>query len=444
MSAPATPRRSGAARLWTHRNFMTLWTGQTISETGSAVSILAVPLIAVAVLNASTFSVSLLQAAGTAAFLFVALPAGVVVDRLRKRRLMVVCNLIRAAAMGSIPLAYAAHVLSMAQLWAVAALCSVCSVFFELAYQCYLPVLVRPEQLLDANGKLNTTGTVAQVAGIGVGGVLVSAFGAARTVAIDAISFLASAVSLLLIRWREPVPERPAAGQPRPRLRNEVTAGLAFVFRHPVLRKIVAANATVNIFSQMVYALCVIYLVRVLKLNPAMIAVQLALGTAGGIVGGLTSGWLARRIGTARIIWLSLLGLGWTLLLVPLARPGGWIALYTVGMTGFGALCALYNAAQVSYRQRVCPPELLGRLTAAVRWIVWGALPVGALLGGALGTWLGVRETLWIAGIGVWSSGLWVYFSPLRHMRNFEMDEAPTKAESAEERVPVAATGSGD
>ncbi|WP_435207311.1 MFS transporter [Micromonospora sp. bgisy143] len=413
-TAPATPS------LWRHRDFMTLWTGQTLSETGSAVSTLAVPLIAVSVLNASTFSVSLLQAAGMAAYLLVALPAGVIVDRMRKRRLMVLCNLLRAVAMATIPVAFFAGQLTMAQLWLVAALCSVCSVFFEVAYQCYLPTVVRSDQLLDANGKLSTTYSVAQVAGIGLGGGLVALFGAARTVLIDAASFAVSAVSLLLIRRSEP--ELTAPEGPRPRLREEISAGLAFAFRHPVLRKIVAASGTLNVFSQVIYALSVIYLVRVLKLTPAEVAVQLALGTAGGIAGGLASGRLARRVGTARIIWVSLLGLGWTMLLVPLAEPGWRVAFYTVGMTGFAALCAIYNAAQISYRQQMCPPELLGRLTAGVRWIVWGALPIGAVLGGALGTWLGVRETLVIAALGVWASGLWVYFSPLRGMRDF----APT------------------
>jgi MFS family permease len=418
-AAPGAVESTGRLpSLWRQRDFMTLWTGQTLSETGSAVSTLAMPLLAVTVLGASTFQVSVLQAAGMAAYLVIAVPAGAIVDRLRKRRLMVLCNTLRALAMATVPVVYFAGHLTMFQLWIVAALCSVCSVFFEVAYQCLLPMLVAKEQLLDANGKLSTTYSVSQVAGIAVGGALVSLFGAARAVLIDAVSFLVSAGSLMLVRAREPEPARPSreAGES---LRTELTAGLAYVFGHPVMRKILAASFTLNIFSQMIYALSVVFLVRDLNLSAGMVSVQLALGTAGGIAGGLASGRIARWAGTARIVWLSLLGLGWTMLLVPLAQPGWRIGFYTVGMTGFAALCAIYNAAQISYRQRVTPPELLGRVTAAVRWIVWGALPVGAVLGGVLGTLLGVRETLWISGLGVWASGLWVFYSPLRRMRDF-------------------------
>jgi MFS family permease len=404
--------------LWRHRDFMTLWTGQTLSETGSAVSTLAMPLLAVTVLGATTFQVGVLQAAGMVAYLVIAVPAGAIVDRLRKRRLMVLSNLLRALAMATVPIVYFAGHLTIAQLWIVAALCSVCSVFFEVAYQCYLPMLVPKEQLLDANGKLSTTYSVSQVAGMAVGGGLVSLFGAARAVFIDAVSFLVSAVSLVLVRFREPELVRPDRVEGES-LRAELTAGLAFVFRHPVLRNILAASFTLNIFSQMIYALSVVFLVRDLGLSPALVSVQLALGTVGGIAGGLAAGRIARRVGTARIVWLSLLGLGWTMLLVPLARPGWTTVCYTVGMTGFAALCAIYNSAQISYRQRVTPPELLGRVTAAVRWIVWGALPVGAVLGGVLATFIGVRSTLWVSAIGVWASGLWVYFSPLRRMRDF-------------------------
>jgi MFS family permease len=430
---PSPARRDPG--LWQHRNFMTLWAGQALNETGSAVSSIAVPLTAVAVLNASTLAVGLLQAAQMAPYLLVALPAGMAVDRLRKRRLMVLCDVVSAVLMATIPVAYLLGLLTMAQLWAVALLCGVTSVFFDVAYQCYVAMLVRPEQLMDANGKLSTSYGVSEVTGIGAGGVLASAVGAARAVGLDAASFIVGAVSLLLIRHHETRPSRPARAG-RQRLRGEFTAGLAFVARDRVLRKIVAATTTLNVFSQMIYALSVIYLVRVLHLGSAMVALQLALGAAGAILGGAVAGRLSGWVGTARIIWVSLLGLSWTMLLVPLARPGGSVVLYSIGMSGFAASCSIYNAAQVSYRTRVCPPEMLGRMTAAIRWIIWGALPIGALLGGLLGTHLGIRDTLWIAAAGVWASGFLVLFSPLRAMRDFDHGPAPVTAIETEDSPP--------
>jgi hypothetical protein len=254
---------------------MMLWVGQSISEIGSAVTIVALPFAAIVILHATTFEVGLLAAAGTACFLFVALPAGLVVDRVAKRRLMIVCDASRMLLLGSVVVAAALGALTLIQLYAVAVLTGLATVFFDVAYQSYVPSLIERERLHDGNGKLGATQAFAQVAGPGLGGAL---FGLLRAgaMAADAISYGVSTVTLLLIRAREPRIDRSAkqaavaAGRTGlAGLRTELFAGLAFVFRHPVLRKIAACTATANLFGSMSGALEILFLLRVLHAKPA-------------------------------------------------------------------------------------------------------------------------------------------------------------------------------
>ena len=442
-SVPRERRRS----LWRHRDFMLLWTGQSVSEIGSAVTIVALPFAAVVLLHATTFQVGLLTAAGTACFLLVALPAGLVVDRVAKRRLMIVCDASRTLILGSVVVAAALGMLTMAQLYVVALLAGLATVFFDVAYQSYVPSLIAREQLHDGNGKLGATQAFSQVAGPGLGGAL---FGLlkAGALAADAISFAISTVTLLLIRASEPRPARPArdtggasktaatrknrlarknrAAKPERAarrnglrdLRRELFAGLAFVSKHPVLRKIAACTGTANLFGAMSGALLIIFLVRLLAVSPQEAGLLFSIGSLGGIVGGVISGRLTRWIGSARIIWFSVGVFGLIPILLPLTEPGPRLVLFPISLFGLTFVVVVYNIAQLSYRQLITPPELLGRMNAAMRWIVWGTLPLGGLLGGVLGGALGVRPTLWIAVAGEWSAALWVFFSPLRRMRD--------------------------
>ncbi|MEU6466609.1 MFS transporter [Streptomyces sp. NPDC046976] len=347
------------------RDFLLLWGGQTVSETGSAVTQVALPLVAVVALGASTFDVGLLTAATTVAFAVIALPAGALVDRGSKRSIMIVCDILRLLITGSVPLSAALGTLTMTQLYVVAVAAGVCTVFFDVSYQSYVPSLIRAEHLLDANGKLGVTQAFAQLGGPGLGGGLVALFGAAGAMTADAISYLASAGAILGIRTRE---EPPAPRRADETLRGQIAEGLAFVVRHRILRRIVACTGTSNLFSGMGTALSMVFLIRVLHVRPALTGLIMAGAAVGGIVGGAYAGRLARRIGSARIIWVSMLVFsapqviaaaawrGWGVLLFPL----GWGIAYFAGM--------VYNIAQVSYRQSVTPPELMGRMNAAVRF----------------------------------------------------------------------------
>jgi MFS family permease len=400
--------------LWRHRNFLLLWSGQTVSEMGSAVTTLALPLTAVVVLKASTLQVGLLTAASYAAFALIALPAGAVVDRLAKRRIMIWCDLARLVLIGSIPVAAGLGVLALWQLYLVAVLAGVCTVFFDVSYQSYLPGVVGPEHLMDGNGKLGASQSFAQVCGPGLGGGLVGVFGAAGAMSADAISYGVSVASLLAIRLPEPPPPKREARN----LRAEIGEGLSFVVRDPILRKIAACTATANLFGGMTGALQILFLVRVLKVHPADTGLVLAVASLGGVAGGVLSGRLSGWIGSARIIWVAMLVLSLPTFLAPLAEPGWRVALAVVGFAFFGFSAVVYNVAQVSYRQAICPPAVLGRMNAAIRWIVWGTLPLGGLLGGAVGTAIGIRPTIWIGITGGWLAGLLVFFSPLRTLRD--------------------------
>ncbi len=405
------------AGLWWHRDFRSLWGGETVSELGSQVSVLAVPLVAVRALHATTFEVGALTAASTVGFVLVGLPAGALVDRLRRRHVMMVADAGRVLAMASVPVAAALHRLTMAQLYVVSLVSGVLTVFFDVAYQSYLPFLVGRDKLVEGNAKLTGSAEVAQVAGPSIAGGLVQAIGGAYAIATDAASFLVSAAALWAIRAREPVPEVPDGGHPR--LRRDIGEGLRFVFGHRLLRVIAATTATGNLFGGGMFgAVSIVFLVRVVHASPGVIGALFATGGAGGVLAALISAQIARRIGGARATLAGSLVTG-GLLLVPLTTRGAGLGLFAAGYFAFGFGAVLYNVNQVSFRQRLCPERLLGRMNATIRFVVWGTLPVSGLLGGAIGTAIGLRPTLWLAALGGSLSTLFLVASPIRSMRDF-------------------------
>jgi predicted MFS family arabinose efflux permease len=400
--------------LFFHADFRRLWAGDTASQLGTAVGYTAIPLLAAVTLAATPFEMGLLTAAETLAFLLLGLPAGVWVDRLRRRRVMLIADFTRFALLLSVPIAWWAGVLTLAQLLVVVLLVGVATVFFDVAYQSYLPSLVGREHLLEGNAKLQAVQSVAQIAGPSGAGVLVQLVSAASTVLITGFGYLASALCLLRIRTDEPVPEHSG----HTRLLPRIGEGLRFVFSDKPLRAIVACTATANLFDAGFTAVRVLFLTRTAGLSPAVVGVFLAVGGAGGILGALCSGAITRRIGQSRAIWLVPLLTLPAYLLVPLAAPD-WrlgVAGFGLAVTAFGII--VYNVAAVSYRQAICPDRLLGRMNASVRFVVWGTIPLGGLLGGTLGEWLGLRAAAWVTIAGTVAAVLWVVCSPLRRMRD--------------------------
>lgn len=393
------------------RDFVLVWAGETVSALGSAVTVLALPLIAVTVLSASVLQVGVLAALGTVGWLLLSLPVGAGVDRTRKRPLMIGADVLRAALVGSVPLAAVLGVLTIGHLYAVALLCGLLVVAAEVAGQSFVPLLLPPDRLVAGVSGIGTAKAVAGAVGPAVFGLLVGWFGdVARVLLLDAVTFLLSAGCLLAVRRAEPV----RGGGPRRRLAREVGDGLRFVLRHPVLRRVVLCSATANLCDVMLGALVVLYLVRELGASPATTGVVLGAGSVGGIAGGLLAAPLARWVGSARALWLGKLSIGAVGLLTPVGGP--WQT--AVGLFASSAAVMSYNVLQIAYRQQICPPELLGRMNATVRWLIRGLMPAGGLLAGALGTWIGVRPALAVAVVGGWAAVFWLVLSPLRRLRD--------------------------
>ncbi|MFC0112961.1 MFS transporter [Kibdelosporangium aridum] len=396
--------------LFRHHDFRLLWASDTISQFGTFVGQTVLPLVAVTVLAATPFEMGLLTAAETAAFLLIGLPAGVWVDRMRRRTLMVRADIARAVLMLSIPVAWWADVLTLPHMIVVGLLVGVCTVFFDVSYQSYLPTLVNRDQLLDGNAKLQASQQVALVSGPAAGGGLATLIGAANATAAVGVGFVASWLFLLRIKKVEPQPERKADR----RLRDEVWEGLKFVFHNKMLRAIALTGTTAGFFFQMETAAMILFLAKDLHLNAAQVGLVLAVGGFSGALGAVTSNWWYRKIGNARAMWVSLLAIAPFELLIPLAQPGWMVWLIVIGMLGVGYGVTVHNIAQVSFRQSICPDRLLGRMNASMRFMIWGAFPLGSLAGGVLGELITVRGTLWVAAVGLSLSWLWLIFSPIR------------------------------
>lgn len=405
-----------AAGLWRHADFLRLWAGQTISQFGSQITLLALPLTAALTLHATPAEMGILSAAETAPFLLVGLFAGVWVDRLRRRPILLLTDLARGVLLLAIPLAALLDVLTIALLYAVAFLVGILTVFFEVAYQSFLPALVGREQLVEGNSKLEVSRSAAQIAGPGIAGGLVQLVTAPIAILVDAASFLVSALFLAFVRVTEPAP---APRAERQTVWKDIGEGLRVVFGSPLLRAIAGCTATGNLFSNMVQAVYILYVTRQLGLGAGAIGGIFAIGSTGFLLGALVAGRVARRFGLGPTIIGSnvfgCLGIG----LIPIAHgPARLAAPLLVAaqfIVAFGS--PLYNINQVSLRQAITPDHLLGRMNATMRFIVWGTLPIGALIGGALGSSIGLRPALIVGAIGQCLAFLWVFFSPVRALR---------------------------
>lgn len=369
-------------------------------------------------LSASEFQMGLLGAANTSAFLIFGLLAGALVDRWIKRRVMIVADLIRMLAIGLIPLLWFAGVLNVYHLIVLGAVISIASVFFDVSYQSYIPILMPREYIGVANSRLELTAQISGVASPGLVGYLLTLIKAPVILIFDAISFLVSAVSLLLIKDRE-IPKPKTDRRP---INQEIAEGLKFVWNQKLIRAISFTTATSNLFSTIGGTLFAIYFFRenYLGFNTAAFGLLTAVGSVGGLLGAATTPKLIKIFGEGPLIVISAITSGLTALLVPLS----WFVsreftlpmlLVNTFMIAFTVLT--YNITQVTARQRLCPEALLGRMNASIRFMVWGVMPIGALISGSLGEILGVVPTLVIGAVGGLLASSFVFFSPIRTMR---------------------------
>lgn len=400
-------------KLWRDGEFLKLWWGQFISETGSQVSALALPTVAILVLAATPFEVGLLEAFGFLAFPVLGLVAGVWVDRLRRRPVLIVCDILRLIALGSVPVAFLLHALTIGQLYAVALLVGVGTVFFDVAYQSYLPALISRSDLIEGNSKLQVTGSVAQMAGPALAGLLIQLVGAARAVTADAASFLVSVLSLWWIRRPEPDP-RPASAAGRAGFFAEMLEGIRFVLGNATISRIAGCTSTSNLGGNIFFAVFLIYAYRVLHISPGVIGVIFGAGAVGGLLGALIASWVPSRIGLGPTLFVSIALAPLSMILVPLAQFGFAIPLLFASQFIGSFVNPVYNINQVSLRQAITPDRVQGRMNATVRTIIWGTIPIGAFIGGIIGTAFGLLTALYV-GIAISAlSGLWILSGPIR------------------------------
>ncbi|MFF1945970.1 MFS transporter [Rhodococcus qingshengii] len=408
-------------RFWgvlAQRDFRLLWTGDVISGIGNGITTVVLPILALTNLNATNFEVGLLAAAVWLPWLIVGLPAGAWIDRLRRRPIMIACHGISAVLFASVTVAWWFEMMTYWHLLAVALLTGTATVFFQTAYHSYLPTILAREDLTEGNAKIQGAEAATRVAGPTIGGIVVSAFGAAVGLFVDAWTFVICLVCILLIRTREPATVRETSQEPPESLRHQIAIGMRFVFRDPYLRPIIIYGTVLNLGLTGFTTIQIIFLLTSLEVDTAIVGVLIAVTGMGGIVGSLIARPLGRRFGTARSVLVCQLVTGPFVLLAPLAEPGIRLLLFCVGGFVMVAGVVSCNVVLGSFRQTYCPPELLGRVVATSMFVLHSSIPLGALLAGFLGDRAGPASTMWIMAMLIAPCGLILLVSPMRKRRD--------------------------
>jgi MFS family permease len=413
--------------LWRNPEFLKLWAGQSVSVFGSLVTGFALPLVAILTLRASPFQVGLLAVAELAPGMLLGLFAGAWVDRLRRKPLMILADLGRAAVLGSVPAAYAFGALEMAQLYGVALCVSVLNVLFDVSYVSYLPSIVGRDHLIEGNSKLEATNSIAEVAGFGLAGIMVQIFTAPWAILVDALTFLVSAASLGLIRRPEPkshempIPEGGAAAlgsEPPRRVLREIADGLQLVWGDRTLGALAGASATVEFSAHIFVAVLLLFLTEDLGLEPAVFGLVFAVGGVSAFVGAIFVERATQRWGVGRTMLASLTISISSTFFIPLAfGPPVLAAGMLATAQAFDGTGMAYEINKVSLTQAITPPRILGRVNASMRVTQQLAMLLGLLIGGVLGQSIGLRPTVFVGVLGMTLALPWVYFSPIRGMR---------------------------
>ena len=425
MTSPNARRAS----LLRHPDFLKLWTAETVSVFGTQVTLLALPLVAATILQVTPFEFALLGTIEFLPFIFLSLPAGVWVDRLRRRPILIVGDLGRALSLISVPIAFALGGLTIWQLYLVGFINGCLTVFFDVAYQSYLPSIVDRDQLVEGNSKLEITRSASQIAGPGLAGVLIGILQAPFAIVADAVSFVVSALFVFGIRRPEPPiePHDEATG-PRPSMRSEIAAGLRYVTGHRWLRSIAATTGASNFFGNVGGAILILFLVRDRGFSAETLGFAFSIGSAGVLVAALTASRISARLGVGRTLVLSALAFGVAGLPVAIA-PDSWL-FAAVAASGFigGFFGVTWNINQLSLRQAITPARMQGKMNATMRFIVWGTIPLGQIVGGFLAGIIGLHNTIWVGAIGGLFVFLPVALSPVRDLKEMPepvADEAP-------------------
>jgi MFS family permease len=410
-------------RLLRVRDFRNFWLGESISLLGDQVSVIALPLVAVLALDASAADMGYLGAAALGPHLLLSLPAGLWLDRVaRRRRVMVAADIARAALLGSVPLAYVLDALSLGHLYAVAFLAGCLAVLFDLSYSTVFVSITPRAQYVEGNALVNGSRSFSFVGGPSLGGFLVQIFGAPFALVADAASYLVSAAFLGRVGAAEP----PVETREDETTRERVLEGMRFIARHEILRPGLAATATINLFNFMFAALFVLYATRELGIEPATLGLVLGSGAVGGILGAVLAARVGRALGLGRAFALGSLLFPAPLVLVPLAsgsKPAVLAFLFAAEfLSGFGVM--ILDISFGAIMLGLIPHRLRARATGAFRFVNYGVRPLGSLAGGALGAALGLRPALWVATVGAVAGVLWLVPSPVPGLRDVPEEAA--------------------
>ncbi|MFE7044359.1 MFS transporter [Streptomyces atratus] len=412
------PSRLGILR---DPDFGRLFAATALGQLGDRIIFLALPLVAIVALNADEFQVGLLAAMTTAGSLLVGLPAGAWVDRMRKRSVMISTDLARAMALLTIPVAWWSELLTIWWLYAVALVHGVLTVFFDVAYVSYLPHLVGRSNLVEGNSKLSAIRSVTSISGPGMAGPLVGWLGAPVTLLVSSVGMAMSGLLATGIRKREQKPE----SSEHPQLFREIKEGLKFVLKHPVLRAIILGDAIFNLFLVMYQTMLLVFLEREMNLDSFGIGLILSGMGCGALLGALSATRVSKRVGQGPVVWLAPLVTCPLTALMPLAHPGWSVHVAALGLASLSLGGVIRFVAQSSFQQTLTPDRILGRMSATARFVSWGGIPLGGLLGGASGAVFGAKATLWIGAVGMTSSIIPYFLSPLRSMRELPKGEDP-------------------
>ena len=398
-------------------DFLKLWTGQSISAFGTQITILAVPIVAALTLRVSPLEFGLLATIEFLPVVILSLPAGVWVDRLRRRPILIWADVGRAVGLLSIPIAAAANVLTIWQLYAVVFVNGCLTVFFDVAYQSYLPSIVERDQLVDGNAKLELTRTASQRLGPGLAGLLIGILTAPFAILVDAISYGVSAIFVSLIRRPEPTPESDLATGPRPSVRGEIGIGVRYVTGHRVLRALALTVALGYLFGTIADSILILFLVTERQFSPALIGLAFTLGSIGVIAGAVVTSRMTRVVGVGQMIVLAAVAEGMSWLPLAIAPDSLLFLGLTTTIVALSFFGMVWNVNAMSLRQAITPPGMRGRMNATMRFISWGTIPIGSLVGGILGGVIGLHNTIWVGALGALFGFVPVALSPIRHIR---------------------------
>ncbi len=409
-----------SSKLWKNKRFNFLWGGTTVSLIGTQVSNLALPMVALIILNAGAMEVGILKAAENVAFPLLGLFAGVMADRLNPRRIMIAADISRFLLLSIVPLAYVLGILNIYVLLFVATTMGVSAVFYNISFSTYVAHIVDREELVEGNSKLNVSESIAQFIGPMLGGSLIAIIGAVKSLLIDVMSYLFSVVTLFMAKQpQQPnyVIDNQQTKAIKGSIGKDIKEGLVFVLSSKTLRTLTIATGFANLGHSITQPMLLVYAYKRLGLGTEQMGIILAIGSIGIFLGALIASKISQRFGLGKSLFFSMGFVGIAAVILPVAILGNPVIVLSMSWFMICFADMIYNINQFTLRQLLTPIELQGRMNATVRLVIFGVMPIGSVLGGAIATYFGAAASLVVGGAAYLMVPLIVYVSHLYSMQ---------------------------